>query len=1041
MKKTLKNIIIREPLESYPSKFNPIIQTTIINTPKIISSENHVKIIQYINDREPEQTFNEKLKTTRNIITENKTDKINEKKFKSKIYHKRGINNHNLNKNESAMLNKTTEITERKKDFINNSIANKYNKTKYNIKNNNDNTEIEKPKSKVGIESYNYLRPKKKIQTIGENKENKYINLSNDIIEKNNNKNNYKIDKEKSKTFERINDRKYKKNVNNYNEIYNNEKNKNQKYNTKTIKLNGSEMSLYIKKSPFQKQIIQNNVQNKDYSENSNLYSKLYYDKKNMSLQKKDIINEDNKQLAFTTFKKNDKITNLLESIKEINNSKTCKKIVLLDKKKDKEELDNSLLLASANRQMKNIGEHLSSPFLDKVLKNFPDYNMMSRAYSLSTFKNVKKNNSLPKTSLRFLINKASKDKQFGESFYKAYKNKKDCSVGKSLEKIRNKNRVVEYENNTKKDEKKENIINEEKNNENFICDLYKNKKNKKININKIYKEKENKNRLIMNNLEILKRENYNNKLKESTSKINENKIQDNNNANDSNKFIKTSINFKPSNKVNNYLSMTKNKSNDNIFVDNNNINKFEGDKNEINNHFVIISSLEKNNNSILIDIELLYNLENKILDLYVKIKKYQKFEEESFDIINYYFKNDISKFIIQLFNSAYYKNIIISYIKTELLSYFLCYDVCFYNCFEQIILLIKSIITFIHTNFLLLLKFIIIKYENNTINFVNNKKNRSILLYLKNIIKQNINIEINNYEINEQNIIKIIMKNTKEIINYYKLILENTYQIDYLSLNNNEIDKDIKFPYCFKLFNNNAKTLENFSRKKSFIISSFFVESYQLINNYSLVDLENFFYSFLDRNNIKIYKRNSQIILPKIDNNKYKYTLVLDLDETLVHCNKKSNNGFILLLRPGLIEFLKKMKNLCELILFSFGTSTYVDSVVKVIEKNEKFFEYILDRNHGIYENGNCIKDLNMLNRDLKNIIIIDDTYKYFQLHKENGICVKPFYGDIENDKNTLVVLGNILQKIFRDANITGDIRISLKKYKKILSISNIIN
>ena len=134
-------------------------------------------------------------------------------------------------------------------------------------------------------------------------------------------------------------------------------------------------------------------------------------------------------------------------------------------------------------------------------------------------------------------------------------------------------------------------------------------------------------------------------------------------------------------------------------------------------------------------------------------------------------------------------------------------------------------------------------------------------------------------------------------------------------------------------------------------------------------------------------------------------------------------------------------MKNICELILFSFGTSTYVDSVVKVIEKNEKFFEYILDRNHGIYENGNCIKDLNMLNRDLKNIIIIDDTYKYFQLHKENGICVKPFYGDIENDKNTLVVLGNILQKIFRDANITGDIRISLKKYKKILSISNIIN
>ena len=134
-------------------------------------------------------------------------------------------------------------------------------------------------------------------------------------------------------------------------------------------------------------------------------------------------------------------------------------------------------------------------------------------------------------------------------------------------------------------------------------------------------------------------------------------------------------------------------------------------------------------------------------------------------------------------------------------------------------------------------------------------------------------------------------------------------------------------------------------------------------------------------------------------------------------------------------------MKKYFELILFSFGTTNYVDSIIKVIEKKEKFFEYILDRNHCLYENGDCIKDLNMLNRDLKTIIIIDDTSHYFKLHKENGICIKPFYGDIDNDENTLLILGNIMEKIFLDANISGDIRISLKKYKKMLMISNIIN
>ena len=238
--------------------------------------------------------------------------------------------------------------------------------------------------------------------------------------------------------------------------------------------------------------------------------------------------------------------------------------------------------------------------------------------------------------------------------------------------------------------------------------------------------------------------------------------------------------------------------------------------------------------------------------------------------------------------------------------------------------------------------------------------------------------------------------------------------------------------------FDDNA-TIKQIKTKNSIIISSFFFESYQLSNNYSIIDLENFFYSFLYRTT-KI-KRNNQFILPKIDNSKYKYTLVLDLDETLVHCQKKVNNEFILLFRPGLYEFLLKMKNICELILFSYGTPNYVDSIIKIIEKNEKFFEYILDRNHVTYDNGNYVKDLNMLNRDLKNIIIIDDSSKFFKFHKENGICVKPFYGDIENDKNTLSILGNILEKIFYDVNITGDVRISLKKFRRLLNFSNIIN
>ena len=84
--------------------------------------------------------------------------------------------------------------------------------------------------------------------------------------------------------------------------------------------------------------------------------------------------------------------------------------------------------------------------------------------------------------------------------------------------------------------------------------------------------------------------------------------------------------------------------------------------------------------------------------------------------------------------------------------------------------------------------------------------------------------------------------------------------------------------------------------------------------------------------------------------------------------------------------------------------------------------------------KNGEYYKDLNLLNRNIKNTIIVDNISNNFIMHKSNGICIKPFYGDIINDRNTLKLLGNILQKVRYDAEQTGDIRISLQKQKNFI-------
>ena len=135
------------------------------------------------------------------------------------------------------------------------------------------------------------------------------------------------------------------------------------------------------------------------------------------------------------------------------------------------------------------------------------------------------------------------------------------------------------------------------------------------------------------------------------------------------------------------------------------------------------------------------------------------------------------------------------------------------------------------------------------------------------------------------------------------------------------------------------------------------------------------------------------------------------------------------MVVRPYLYEFLSRMKLLYELIIFSFGTPEYVDPIVNILEKEEKYFEYRLYRQHATLCGNDYVKDLNKLGRDLKRTIIIDNLPQAFKLQKDNGICIKAFYGDTVGDRNTLKVLCEILERIRYDADETKDIRYSLRK------------
>ena len=63
---------------------------------------------------------------------------------------------------------------------------------------------------------------------------------------------------------------------------------------------------------------------------------------------------------------------------------------------------------------------------------------------------------------------------------------------------------------------------------------------------------------------------------------------------------------------------------------------------------------------------------------------------------------------------------------------------------------------------------------------------------------------------------------------------------------------------------------------------------------------------------------------------NKNKYTLVLDLDETLVHYVEDEENAYILI-RPGAENFIEELSNFYEIVIFTAATQDVIFIIILV--------------------------------------------------------------------------------------------------------------
>jgi TFIIF-interacting CTD phosphatase-like protein len=139
------------------------------------------------------------------------------------------------------------------------------------------------------------------------------------------------------------------------------------------------------------------------------------------------------------------------------------------------------------------------------------------------------------------------------------------------------------------------------------------------------------------------------------------------------------------------------------------------------------------------------------------------------------------------------------------------------------------------------------------------------------------------------------------------------------------------------------------------------------------------------------------------------KYTLVLDLDNTLISHNIKNPNDMCNL-RPGLLSFLNTLKPIYELISFTNESKEYSEQLLKEIESSRKYFDYNFCIEHNVLIDNNFIKDISKIGRDMKKIIIVDKNYENIKSTPQNGILIKPYFGESSKNDTVLFELKKLL-------------------------------
>lgn len=126
-------------------------------------------------------------------------------------------------------------------------------------------------------------------------------------------------------------------------------------------------------------------------------------------------------------------------------------------------------------------------------------------------------------------------------------------------------------------------------------------------------------------------------------------------------------------------------------------------------------------------------------------------------------------------------------------------------------------------------------------------------------------------------------------------------------------------------------------------------------------------------------------------------YTLLLSLDDLLIHSEWSREHGWRTAKRPGIDYFLAYLSQFYEIVVFTSQPSYTAAPIVEKLDPYMLYVLYRLYRESTRYskEHKDVVKDLSYLGRDLSKVVLLDTVPAHFASQPENAIAMKPWDGN----------------------------------------------